>query len=69
VEGAADNEACTVHAKNIISQRQFFVASHVGNAFLFTLRMSSFSFYPQASEVGKTQIRPDYITNLSFSNH
>jgi hypothetical protein len=35
--GVADKEACTVHTKNIISQRQYFVArcfsSYVGNIF------------------------------------
>jgi hypothetical protein len=60
VGGVADKEAEAVHTINIISQRQYFVAryliSYVGNSFgLHRIEMRLFSFYPQASDVGKTQ--------------
>jgi hypothetical protein len=57
IRGAADKEAYTVHIINIISQRQYLAArcliSNVGNVFgLHSILF--FSFYPQASDVGKT---------------
>jgi hypothetical protein len=59
VGGVADKEAYTVRTINIISQRQYLVSrcliSYVGNVFgLYSTYMWSFSFYPQASNVGKT---------------
>jgi hypothetical protein len=53
-----DKEAYTVHTINIIFQRQYFVArcliSNVGNVFGLHSILYAFSFYSQASDVGKT---------------
>jgi hypothetical protein len=65
VGGIADKEAYTHRAINVISQRQESVApSHsycVGNVFC----LRSGFFYPQASDVGKTQIFSPTIVTVS----
>jgi hypothetical protein len=70
VEGAADNEAYTVHTINIISQRQYFVArclsSYVGNVFDLHSTCVCFPSTPQASDVGETHsLVPGTVHRLS----
>jgi hypothetical protein len=54
VRWVADKGVYTAHATDIISQRQYFVARSLISSFGNVFRMLLFSFYPQATDVGKT---------------